>query len=67
MIDVIYKLEVTAKYGYTHSYVISTDVYYLPSVKACLEGVEAFMHTGANVTIVDIEIKRIKVIDNATI
>lgn len=67
MIDVIYKLEVTAKYSDTDSYVISTDVYYLPSVESCLEAVEAFMHTGTHVTIVDIEIKRIKVIDNATI
>lgn len=44
MIKSIYKLVITAKYSDSDSYIISTDEYYLPSVKSCLEAVETYRY-----------------------
>lgn len=67
MPEFIYKLAITAKNIGTDSYFISTDEYYLPSIKSCLDAVYAYEGIGNSVIIVDIEIKRIKVIDDAAI
>lgn len=61
MIKSIYKLVITAKYSDSDSYIVSTDEYYLPSVKSCLEAVGAYTATGTEVTVENVDIARVEV------
>lgn len=67
MTKYIYKCVITSKHGYAGDYITYTDEYYLPSVKACMGALEAYTNTSLSVTVENIEIKRMKVLVNATI
>ena len=69
MIKAIYKLEITVKYSFSDSYIISTDEYYLPDVKSCMGAVEAYTSTGTGIKVIveKVDIKRMRVCDDATI
>lgn len=69
MTEAFYKLTITVKRIFSDSYIITTDEICLPTIKSCLGFIESCSKSGdyVDVTVDNVEIKRMKAYDSVTI